>query len=105
MSTITIEQRREILRQIGAGVVLSISGGRIAPIADGIELPVSNGYRVRVQLTGMDDYTVSRIFRRSGKDHVHGTRSRVYCDQISDAAYYAGMFRSYDAEEWPSQGR
>lgn len=96
------EQRAEIVRQIGAGVVLSISGGRIARITDGIELPVSNGYRVRVQLTPADTYTVSRVFTRAGREFVKGRMTDVYCDGVSDAAYYAGMFRSHDAEGWVS---
>ena len=102
MNTMTIdgEQRREILAQIGMGRILSISGGRVRAIADGIELPVSNGYSVRVQLTAGDDYVVSRIFRRGGKEWVKGSRERVYCDEVGETAYYAGMFRSYDADEW-----
>lgn len=93
-------QRREIAAQIGAGNILSISGGRIVAIADGIELPVSNGYRVRVVLDPSDTYTVSRIFRRAGKEFVKGSRSDVYCDQVSEIAYRAGMFRSYNETEW-----
>lgn len=97
---ITCEQRAEIVRQIGRPVVLSISGGRVATIDDGIELPVSNGYRVRIQLTGTDDYTVTRIFRRGDREFTHGQVTRIYSDQLGNAAYYAGMFRSYDADEW-----
>jgi hypothetical protein len=100
MNQISSEQRHEIVRQIGTGVILSISGGRIAALADGIELPVSNGYRVRVQLTAADDYTVQRIFTRNGREFDHGERTGIYCDQISETAYRAGMFRSYDAGEW-----
>ena len=98
--TIEPEVRREIARQIGTMNVLSISGGRIVPIDDGIELPVSNGYHVRIQLTPVDDYTVTRIFRRSGKDTIHGQATGVYADQVASFAYYAGMFRSYEASEW-----
>jgi hypothetical protein len=100
--TIEPEQRREMARQIGMNI-MAISGGRIVGIADGIELPVSNGYSVRVQLTPVDDYTVSRVFRRGGKEFVHGQREGVYCDSVSEVAYYAGMFRSYDENEWPSK--
>lgn len=102
MNTMKIdqEQRQEITRQIGRMNVLSISGGRVVAIEDGIELPVSNGYSVRVQLTAMDDYTVSRIFRRAGKEWVKGSREGVYCDEVSEMAYRAGMFRSYGENGW-----
>lgn len=98
--TITDEQRGTIIRQVGLGTLLSISGGRKVGIADGVELPVSNGYHVRVQLTAVDDYVVSRIFRRAGKEIIKGQRTGVYCDQVGNATYYASCFRSYDAEEW-----
>lgn len=98
--TLTGEQRKTILNQIGKGNFLSISGGRVQPIADGIEMPVSNGYWVRVQLTAADDYTVSRIFRRAGKEIIKGQATGIYCDDIGNAAYYCSCFRSYDAEEW-----
>lgn len=97
---ITGEERRAIRDQIGMMNILSISGGRIRAIENGIELPVSNGYSVRVELTAGDDYTVSRIFRRGAKEWVKGSRDRVYCDEVSEAAYFAGMFRSYDENEW-----
>lgn len=99
--TIETEEREQIVRQIGMGNILSISGGRVTYIADGIELPVSNGYKVRVQLTPVDDYTVTRIFTRRGREFLHGRLDRVYADSIGNVAYYAGMFRSYDAEQWP----
>ncbi|MEC4763793.1 hypothetical protein VT930_11830 [Mycobacterium sherrisii] len=95
----TVEQQREIARQIGMNI-LAISGGRVVGIADGIELPCGSGYTVRVQLTPMDDYTVTRVFRRNGKEFVHGQRTRVYCDEVGEVAYYASAFRSYDETEW-----
>jgi hypothetical protein len=100
---ISAEERLQIVQQIGRVNLLSISGGRVKPIDDGIELPVSNGYSVRVQLTAGDDYTVSRVFRRAGKEWIKGTRERVYCDEVCTATYYAGMFRSYDETEWVSK--
>ena len=84
---ITAEQRRDILFQIPA-------------ISDGIELPVSAGYSVRIHLTGCDDYTVERVFKRGAKEWIKGRRVRVYCDQLSEAAYRASCFRSYGAKEW-----
>lgn len=98
------EQRQEIVRQIGRMTVLSISGGRVVPVPDGIELPVSNGFHVRVTLTPMDEYTVERVFRRAGKEFIHGRVDGVYCDGVGSAAYRAGMFRSWDAESWPRAG-
>ena len=94
------EQRAEILRQIGRMNVLAISGGRVTALADGVELPVSQGYRVRVQLTGADDYTVSRVLVRAGREYSHGVRERTYCDEVGEAAYRASSYRSYDDDEW-----
>lgn len=98
-------QRREIAAQIGVANLFAISGGRIKSIEDGIELPVSNGYTVRVQLTPLDDYTVSRVFRRASREWIHGQKTGVYFDEVGDASYYASCFRSYDADEWPSKIR
>jgi len=95
--------RKEILRQIGAGTILGISGGRVQPIHDGIELPVGSGYSVRVEYNeGADDYTVSRMFRRGGKEWIKGQVEHVYCDEVSSMAYRAGMFRSWNEHEWPT---
>lgn len=94
------EVQRTIMAQIGVGNILSISGGRVYVIEDGIELPVSYGYRVRIRLTAADDYTVQRVLIRAGKEHLHGERTGVYCDQIGETAYRAGMFRSFGDEEW-----
>jgi hypothetical protein len=97
---ITKEQRDEIRAQVGHMNILSISGGRVIALPDGIELPVSNGYRVRVRLTAADDYTVERVLTRGGRDFPHGKREGVYCDTVGETAYRAGMFRSYDDSEW-----
>jgi hypothetical protein len=94
--------RQQIIQQIGTGNILAISGGRIIGTENGIELPVSNGYSVRIELDPSDTYTVTRVFKRAGKEFVKGSRSDVYCDQLSEIAYRAGMFRSYDENEWPS---
>lgn len=92
--------RREIARQIGGGNVAAISGGRMRALPDGIELPVSNGYVVRVRLTAMDDYTVERVFIRNGREFMHGRMEGVYADGVGEAAYRASCFRSYDEWEW-----
>lgn len=99
--TIDDDQRREILRQIRPINVLSISGGRVTALPDGVELPVGNGYRVRVRLTPMDDYIVERVFIRSGRVSVKGAETH-YCDTVGGAAYRASCFRNDDAEYWPN---
>lgn len=98
----TIEdwQRHEILRQIGGGNILSISGGRAIPTARGVRLHCGNGYRVDVDLTPADDYTVRRVFARGGREWVKGEQERVYCSEVGEAAYRAGMFR----DPWPAGG-
>lgn len=93
----------ETLRQIGRMNVLAISGGRAAIVDEGLMLPVSNGYSVRIILAADDTYTVTRLFRRSGQWFVKGEREGVYAEDVSDAAYYASCFRSYDENEWPSK--
>lgn len=101
------DQKQVIADQIGTPTICSVSGGRIVGIADGIELPVSNGFLVRIQLTAADDYIVTRIFKRKSKsvaaEYIHGKADGVYCDQLSEFVYHAGMFRSFTAEEWPRQ--
>lgn len=97
---ITPEQRRVIAHQIGAGNVLAISGGRIAALPDGIELPVAYGYRVRVHLTPVDDYRVERVLVRGARTYGKGERDGVYCDQVGEVAYRASCFNSYDESEW-----
>lgn len=94
------EMRREIVSQINRMTLLAISGGRVTPIENGIELPVGAGYSVRIELTPMDYYTVSRVFKRGGKEWIKGQREDVDCEQVSEAAYFASSFRSYDEQEW-----
>jgi hypothetical protein len=93
-----------LLHQIGRRNILAISGGRIITRETGLTLPVSNGYSVTVDLAAGDTYTVRRIFKRGAKTWVKGERTNVYCDEVSEAAYYASCFRSYDAAEWPTKG-
>lgn len=97
------EMRVVIKQQIGMGNVLSISGGRVIAIPNGIELPVSNGYSVRVEYDeGWDDYTVTRVFKRGDKEFIHGSVEHVYCGELGQMAYRAGMFRSWDEHQWPT---
>lgn len=96
------DQRRAMRDQIGLGNVLSISGGRITPIRSGIELPVAHGYRVRVHLEPDDTYTVERIYKRGLKETVKGSREGVYAEELGETAYRAGMYASYDENEWPN---
>lgn len=96
-------QRMEILRQVGHGNVLAISGGRFTPLPDGVEMPVSGGYQVRVRLMASDTYQVERIFGRGDKEWIRGIREDVHATEVGQAAYYAGMFRSYDEGEWEDQ--
>jgi hypothetical protein len=99
--TINDEQRNVIAQQIGRMNIAAISGGRCTRLPDGIELPVGNGYRVRVRLTPVDDYTVERVFVRNGQTFSKGIREGVYCDEVGDVAYRASCFRNNDAEYWP----
>jgi hypothetical protein len=97
-------ERAMILGQIGDGPlgnVAAISGGRVIPLPDGVELPVSNGVKVRVRLAGNDTYTVQRIRVRGATEKLLGERIDIYAEDLAEIAYRAGMYRSYDGpEEW-----
>lgn len=97
------EQRREMLRQIGRSNIMAISGGRVLPLKNGVELPVGNGYRVRVRLLPNDTYRVERIFVRGSKVFDKGYRDNVYCDEVGEMAYYASCFRN-DSGTWTYMG-
>lgn len=90
---------RELLAQIGTTNVLAISGGRVERRETGVTLPVSNGYRVTVDLAAGDTYTVRRIFERAGRTWIKGEQTGVYCDEVGEAAYQASSFRSYEFGE------
>ena len=59
-----------------------------------VSLPVSSGYHVLITLAANDTFTVTRAFIRSGKVTDKGTMTDVYVDEVSECAYYAGMYRS-----------
>lgn len=92
-----------LVDQIGPRTVMGISGGRLYARPTGITLPVSNGYSVTVDLAAGDTYTVRRMFKRGSRIWVKGERTNVYCAEVSEAAYYASCFRSYDETEWVSK--
>lgn len=90
-----------LLRQIGNGNVLAISGGRVeirynGTVADTVQavvLPVRYGYAVEVTLAADDTYTVARTFTRSGRTAVKAVQSGVCADQIGEVAYRASCYR------------
>lgn len=92
-NTFTIQdwQRQDILNQIGRWTLAAISGGRVTALPDGIELPVGAGYKVRVRLTPLDEYTVQRVLVRGGKEFDKGTRD-AWAGNVSDLAYYASCY-------------
>jgi hypothetical protein len=87
---------RVLAAQIGMGNILAISGGRIQVRETGITLPVSNGYRVTVDLAGNDTYTVRRLFTRAGRTWIKGERTGIYCEQVGETAYQASCFRNVE---------
>ena len=90
----------QLLRQIGINL-LAVSGGRWAHVgASSIRLPCGAGYEVLVTLEADDTYTVRRVFKRKGEWFLHGERTEVYCDDVSEVVYFASCFRSYEPGEW-----
>ena len=85
--------------QIGKMNVLAISGGRRIIVDDvTLDLPVYQGYRVRVIYNPVPDlYTVQRIFRRGSKEWIKGEVTDVYCDELGEAAYGASCYASHPA--------
>ena len=94
-------EAKTTVQQIGRMNLLAISGGRVR-LEDGIlVLPVGQGYRVEIELTDRDDYTVRRVFVRAGKKFIKGEVERVYCDNIGEVAYVASCYvnREFGYEE------
>jgi hypothetical protein len=92
-------QANQTLAQIGKWNVLAISGGRAFLSNDRnnpgeyvLTLPVGKGYRVEIELTAGDDYTVRRVYKRGEKFWVKGEVTGIYCDQIGEVAYQASCF-------------
>ena len=84
----------ELLRQVGTMNLLSISGGRVQRRETGVTLPISNGYRVTIDLTVGDTYTVRRVFQRGAKTWVKGEQTNVYAEEVGETAYRASCFRN-----------
>jgi hypothetical protein len=90
----------QLRAQIGMNL-LAISGGRWGREGvSTIRLPAGAGFHVLVTLEVDDTYTVRRIFARGTKMFDHGVRRNVYCDEISEVAYFASCFHSYEPGEW-----
>ncbi len=87
------EFRAALTAQVHPMTVASVSGFRVEPIAMdgeyyGIEFPCTRTRTVRVFLDFMDTYTVQRTLN----GRVLGEERDIYCDEIDDAVYRAGMF-------------
>lgn len=124
--TLTEPIAREMLAQIGALTVLAVSGGRWSLEGDRLVLPCGSGYEVHVQLDPMDWYRVSRVKKGggllglmdrgaldldrvdvwhtvaswSGEPFELGSLDMVWCDNLHEAVYRAGMFE----DAWPEGG-
>lgn len=100
------EMRKMMVEQIGRNIY-AISGGRVLGSYHGISLPVGSGYSVTVQLNSDDTYVVRRVRTVKVKGvpvvRLYGERMNVYCEELSEVAYFASCFRSYGPDEWPSK--
>jgi len=93
----------QLRRQIGMNL-MAISGGRaVQEGASTIRLQAGAGFSVLITLEYDDTYTVRRIFVRGTKMFDHGVRRNVYCDEVSEVAYYASCFRSYEPGDWETK--
>lgn len=91
----------QLRRQIGVGNLMAVSGGRWAQVGtSSVRLPCGAGFEVLVTLEADDTYTVRRLFKRGARTFLHGERSNVYCDEVSEVVYYASCFRSYEPGVW-----
>lgn len=92
----------QLLHQINPGTLLAVSGGRwLRSGRSSVRFPCGAGFEVLVTLEADDTYTVRRLFKRGGVFFLHGERTDVYCEDVSEVIYFASCFRSYDADEWP----
>lgn len=88
-------QAGTLLKQIGTGNVLAISGGRKRLVGGTLVLPVGYGYTVEVDYNeGADDYTVRRMFTRGMNRYMKGEVSGVYAGTVGEVAYAASCFQS-----------
>lgn len=106
MSTNTANDTiRTMLRHIGAGNIMAISGNRVTVTDTAtVHLPVARGYTVEVEyLVGHDLYAVRRLFKRGGVFTVKGEAFGLYADQVGEAAYRASCFEDGPFGEVPSR--
>jgi hypothetical protein len=90
--------RDEIARRVGRLVLHEVSAGRVVPLPDGIELPVtSSDYLVCIRRTAARTYEVTRVLARPGTEASEGERSGVSQHGIREAAWEASCFRSLGA--------
>ena len=95
---------KELLAQIGFGNVMCISGGRVINVVNDegetvqVLLPVSNGYRVSVELDWNDTYVVKRQYVRKGVVSDKGVAEDVYFTEVGEVAYKASCFRNVEME-------
>lgn len=109
MATFTHEAAAAIatttMKHIGTMNVLAICGGKWTWTYDDLGVDVilkcGYGYTVRVRYErARDTYTVTRELTRKFDRWVKGEMTDVYCTEVGEVAYRAGMFR----DEWTTAG-
>jgi len=94
----------QLIRQIGRMNLLAVSGGRwLHRGVSEIGFPCGAGYEVLVTLEADDTYTVRRLFKRGADWFLHGERTNVYCDEVSEVCYYASCHVSYEPGVWETK--
>jgi hypothetical protein len=83
----------QTIEQIGRYTFAAISGARYGTTESSLIMPSGQGHYVTVTLEASDTYTVRHLFVRAGKVTVKQEWEDVYCDQLSDVAYEASLWR------------
>lgn len=90
--------RDTIARRVGRLVLHEVSAGKVVPLPDGIELPVtSSDYLVLVRLTVGGSYEVARVHALPGRETLEGMRPGLGARDIREAVWDASNFRSLGA--------
>lgn len=100
----TPEMRELMAGMIGTHNIAFVSGGVVVPIRDGIDLPISDRYRVRVENDyGADMFIVSRVHIVGGQERIEGEVETDFID-VGKYVHRAGCYVNWNETEWTVLG-